>query len=152
MIRNTFQRKKILVSSYSILWESINKMRTKHNIDLIAWVVMPDHFHMLIDPKESDVAAFIHDVKLSFGAYYRKEQNIRSGRVWQNRFWDHVIRNQDDMNRHIDYIHYNPVKHGYTNNPNDWKYSSFSEYKEKGYYQDDWGAKDEIIINGEFGE
>ncbi len=148
----THQRNNILVSSYTFFKESLDKMVSKHNIELIAWVVLPDHFHILIDPKDNNPASFIHDFKLSFGAYYRKEKNLYSGRVWQSRFWDHIIRDQQDYNNHIDYIHYNPVKHSYVNSPFDWNYSSINEFEKRGYYQKDWGEKRRIDFDGDFGE
>jgi putative transposase len=76
--------------------------------------------------------------------------NITSGQIWQNRFWDHVIRNQDDMNRHIDYIHFNPVKHGLVSKPFDFRYTSIHQYRDD--YSDDWGIKEEIDTTGEYGE
>ena len=59
--------------------------------------------------------------------------------IWQRRFWEHVIRDQTDFNRHCDYIHYNPVKHGLVNSPLEWKHSSFGKFVEKGLYRQDWG-------------
>jgi putative transposase len=61
--------------------------------------------------------------------------------VWQRRFWEHMIRDQEDLNRHVDYIHihYNPVKHGLVNSPGEWRHSSFNRFMEKGLYPPDWG-------------
>jgi len=69
---------------------------------------------------------------------------------WQNRFWDHIIRNQDDINKHIDYIHYNPVKHGLTARPFSWEHSSIHEYKD--YYGADWGVEEKPEFGDEYGE
>jgi putative transposase len=66
---------------------------------------------------------------------HRREKNI-----WQRRFWEHLIRDEEDLKRHLDYIHYNPVKHGYVNSPCDWTYSSFKQYVKKGFYEMDWGS------------
>jgi putative transposase len=60
-------------------------------------------------------------------------------RVWQDRFWDHLIRNQNDFNRHLDYIHYNPVRHGYVSTPEAWQASSFKVYQQRGHYAPMWG-------------
>ncbi len=60
--------------------------------------------------------------------------------LWQRRFWEHVIRNEQDLARHRDYIHYNPVKHGLVESPGQWKHSSFKRFVEKGMYDPDWGA------------
>ena len=74
------------------------------------------------------------------------------GSIWQRRFWEHQIRDQKDYNAHVDYIHYNPVKHGLAKAPKDWKYSSFSQYVKDGFYDREWGAGcditfDEVIGN-----
>ena len=68
------------------------------------------------------------------------------------RFWDHVIRDENDMNSHLDYIHYNPVKHGLVDDPFDWKDSSIHGYHRRGLYERDWGVSREIDFVGEFGE
>jgi len=78
--------------------------------------------------------------------------NLASGRVWQNRFWDHIIRNQEDLNRHIDYIHFNPVKHGFVKSPFDWSHSSIHKYHAEGFYTRGWGLIDTLKFKGEFGE
>jgi putative transposase len=68
---------------------------------------------------------------------------MKSGQVWQNRFWDHILSDQEDLNRHIDYIHYNPVKHGLTDDPLEWEHSSFRVYRSRGFYSDGWGVTDD---------
>jgi len=81
---------------------------------------------------------------------YRKRRDFIKGPVWQARFWDHVIRDEKDYARHLDYIHINPVKHNYVKKPYDWPYSSIHKFKED--YPPDWGCKEDINIEGEFGE
>ena len=61
-------------------------------------------------------------------------QNKRERGIWQRRFWEHLIRNELDYSRHINYIHYNPVKHGYVSNPTEWKYSSIHRYIKAGIH------------------
>ncbi len=148
----TYNRHNILLNHFNLLWDSINKYQNETNFELIAWVVLPDHMHMLIDPKENNLSTLMKKIKLSFSMKYLKEQNLKSGKVWQNRFWDHIIRDQNDMNRHIDYIHYNPVKHQKIHNPFEWRYSSIKSYTENGYYQKDWGIHEVFKFEGEFGE
>ncbi len=65
----------------------------------------------------------------------RNEYNL-----WQKRFWEHRIRDEQDLITHVDYIHYNPVKHGWVNQVQDWPYSSFHRYVDKGLLQKDWGG------------
>ncbi len=59
--------------------------------------------------------------------------------IWQRRFWEHAIRDENDFERHFDYIHYNPVKHGYVNHPIDWQYSTLHRWTKVGVYSPDWG-------------
>jgi len=134
------------------LFQSITKMATKHDSLINAWVLLPDHIHLLVTPSQNILDRLIHDIKLSFGVTYRKSMNINSGRLWQRRYWDHIIRDQEDMNRHIDYIHFNPVRHGLVNSPFKWTHSSIHDFKKAGYYTDDWGVIEELAFDGEYGE
>jgi len=59
--------------------------------------------------------------------------------IWQRRFWEHTIHDEADYEKHCDYIHYNPVKHGLVSTPADWIYSSFVEFVEKGTHGIEWG-------------
>ncbi len=119
---------------------------------MIAWVLMSDHFHIILDSKENKPDLVIKRIKLKYSHQFRKINGLYRCKIWQARFWDHIIRNQKDFNRHIDYIHYNPVKHGYTNNPFNWEYSSIHNYRKDGYYSDDWGINEKIKFEGGFGE
>jgi len=138
----TYLRKPILTKDIGLFWNSWDTIKP------IAWAILPNHIHLLINPGRINISNIIHDFKIKYSRGYRDE--FGSGRVWHNRFWDHVIRNQDDMNHHIDYIHYNPVKHGLVKRPFDWENSSIHEFEE--YYQEDWGVDEELNFGGEFGE
>ncbi len=72
--------------------------------------------------------------------------------LWQRRYWEHQIRDDKDLQAHIDYIHFNPVKHGHVENVTDWPYSSFHRYVRLGIYDDDWGHHVPKHVNGAFGE
>jgi putative transposase len=148
----TSSRLPILVNNFDLLWRAIEATRAKHPFDLIAWVVLPDHMHLLIDPLQCNLSGVVRKIKLVFSTKYRESLGLVSGKVWQNRFWDHRIRDQEDFNRHVDYIHYNPVKHGLVSAPMEYPYSSFREYRARGYYSDDWGVREQIVIDGSFGE
>jgi putative transposase len=143
----TYQRNPILVKHSGLLLEAIHKIENEFDCEIFAWVVLPDHFHILIDARGNDLSLLMRKLKLSFSANYRKTAGLRSGRVWQYRFWDHIIRDQEDMNRHLDYIHYNALKHGYVKNPFDWKYSSIHKYQSE-YV----GVLEDVEFEGEFGE
>jgi putative transposase len=64
--------------------------------------------------------------------------------IWQRRFWEYTIRDESDFERHVDYIHFNPVKHGHVSRAADWPYSSFRHYVERGIYSVDWGAAEDV--------
>ena len=76
----------------------------------------------------------------------KKEQTI-----WQRRFWEHLIRDDQDLIQHMEYIHYNPVKHGLVKAPKDWEYSSFHRYVRDGVYDPEWGAGIEMKFDSEVG-
>lgn len=79
-------------------------------------------------------------------SYDRYSKN-HSG-IWQNRFYEHFIRNEWDFNNHLNYIHYNPVKHGLVARPKDWQFSTFYKYVKLGFYDENWG--DDVQIIGDF--
>jgi putative transposase len=112
---------------------------------------MPDHVHLLIDCNGNDLSEIMRKVKLSFSKKYKFLKGIKSAQIWQRRFWDHIIRDQKDLDRHIDYIHFNPVKHGLSGNPFEWEYSTIQRYYQIGYYDENWEAKTDIL-DGDFGE
>jgi putative transposase len=148
----THNRKSLLMRHHSLYWESLMRFMDEMNFGVIAHVELPDHIHMMIDPCECNLSTIVQKLKLSFYRKYRYAMQKDVGRVWQARFWDHMIRDQVDMNRHIDYIHYNPVKHGFVTSPNDWQYSSFHEYLAEGYYASDWGTVDVPVMDDTYGE
>ena len=148
----TYKRMPLLLEYENELWRAVDFIRGQLPFKLEAWVIIPDHFHFIIRPDEKDLSGIMKGIKLKFAGSYRSINGLRSGRIWQNRFWDHVIRDQMDMTRHIDYIHYNPAKHGLVKSPIDYKSSSFHRYLKDGLYPADWGVKEPLDIQGEFGE
>lgn len=148
----TNDRQRILINNADILREAFKAAHTRIPCKLVAYVFLPDHFHIIIDPGKNILSDILHRMKLSFSSRYRKKYNLYKGRIWQRRFWDHVIRNQEDLNRHLDYIHYNPVKHNYTRNPFLWAETSLHKFYEEGYYSQDWGVKNTLDFEGDYGE
>ena len=146
----THNRKRLLIRNIDLFWESISAVKKKLIFDILSWVIIPDHFHMIIDPKDSNLSDIVKRIKLSFSKKYSFEQKSITGHIWQYRFWDHIIRDQKDLNKHLDYIHYNPVKHNLVKTPFEYEFSSLEKYKD--YYSEDWGAKEKLEFDGEFGE
>ena len=121
-------------------------LRRPLQIDAI--VVLPDHLHTLwrLPEGDCDFSTRWMQIKRCFstGLIAQKISPSKSRKrekgIWQRRFWEHLIRDDEDWRRHMDYIHYNPVKHGLVNAPIAWEYSSFRRYVEAGLYPADWGA------------
>ena len=148
----TLERMPVLVENVDLFWAALGTVNDRKPFDTLAWVILRDHFNFVIDPKQHDISDLLQGIKMSFGSLWRKRMNVDSGRVWQNRFWDHIIRDQTDLNRHVDYIHFNPVKHGYVTSPFEWRHSSIHKYHDEGFYSPDWGKMEGTHIQGEFGE
>jgi len=70
--------------------------------------------------------------------------------IWQRRYWEHLLRDEDDFRRHMDYVHYNPVKHGHATTVGEWPHSTFHHYVSRGVYSRDWGGS--AAEEGRFGE
>lgn len=126
-----------------------------HRFHLEALVILPDHVHIMITlPEDSDnYAIVVASLKSQFSKQINKSeiitlsrQNKRERGLWQRRFWEHRIRDDSDYRQHMDYIHYNPVKHGYVVNPQDWQYSTLNKWIEKGVYPADWAKGDKIKL------
>ena len=127
----------------------MRKVEEKSGFQFKAWVILPDHLHWLIMACTADYSKAIWAFKRGVSAEFKKKSIILKGdKLWQDRFWEHTIRDDDDYWRHVDYIHFNPVKHGYVSSAINWKWSSFSEYVREGIYPKDWSADDEITIDG----
>jgi putative transposase len=148
----THDRAPILTDSIDLLWPAIRRAVDGSGGCLVAWVVMPDHLHLIAGQGRSTMARIVQKFKLSYGSLYRKQHEIRSRKLWQRRYWDHMIRNEKDLKRHIDYIHINPVKHGLAERPIEWPFSSFRQNVTQGYYGNDWGCSEDLKLERNFGE
>jgi putative transposase len=148
----THDRRQILLEHITLFHQAVKDVQGVLPFEFVAWVILPDHFHVLIDPKANSVSDIMKRIKLKFSGFYRSHNKLTSGRLWQYRFWDHVIRDQDDLNRHIDYIHYNPVKHGLVSDPFIYEESSIHRFIREGLYTRDWGSTDDPTERGDYGE
>ena len=115
----------------------------------VACVILYDHVHSIwkLPENDCDFSKRWGVIKSRFTKYLRSNGYVEE--VWQKRFWEHEIRNTNDLNIHLNYIHYNPVKHGYVKHVKDWPYSTFQIYVDKDYYPDNWGS--DFVINNENG-
>jgi putative transposase len=144
-----------------LLIEHIDRLRAafQHGIKRYPFtiegiVVLPDHLHTLwrLPAGDDNFSLRWMVIKRKFSAglnanpVNRSKQAKREKGIWQRRFWEHCIRDADDWQRHMDYIHYNPFKHGYCLTPSEWSYSSFDRAVKQGLYPVDWGANSPLSI------
>ena len=143
----TEQRKPLLIKNIDRLRKSFRKVINTHPFILEAIVVLPDHLHAMWKMPEGDANFSLrwNLIKRNFSAGLNIESNSpsklrkREKGVWQRRFWEHQLRDELDWNNHLDYIHFNSVKHGLVARVEDWPYSSFHRYVRKGWYESGWG-------------
>jgi putative transposase len=144
----TCARKPILANKgeNELFWQVVQQTQERHPFTIIAYVILADHFHWLLELPEDqpNFSTVMQNFKWKFTMEYRKTHEVEMGfSPWQKRFWDHVIRDERDFETHVDYVHWNPVKHGLVKNPEEWEQSSFKDWVERGYYERDWGTKGE---------
>jgi putative transposase len=148
----TYNRNPILLENVDLLWLAVDKFRGDSPEFLIAWAILPDHFHMILSPDSLNLSDFMQRTKLSFASKYRKRFGLKEGRTWQLRFWDHVIRDEADFKTRLDYVHDNPRKHGLTQIRESYPYSSLAKFLGDDRYQPDWGAVARLDIEETSGE
>ena len=151
----------LLVTHIDALREAVREVRRDRPFHVDAWVVLPEHIHCVITlpPGDSDFSNRIKSMKMRFGGAIPATESRSTSRanrgergIWQRRFWEHVIRDARDYARHLDYVHYNPVKHGLVERVRDWPYSTFHRSVAAGLYPLDWGEKGvEDVDAGEMG-
>lgn len=122
------RRSSLLVERIDALYEAWRSARRRVPHRVGAFVVMPDHLHVIITMKDGhdNYSRLIQDAKKGFTRRVSAE-NPRTS-PWQSRFWEHTIRDARDLHNHINYIHINPVKHGYVRSPFEWNYSSLHRF------------------------
>ena len=149
----------LLTDRVELLRAVMRLVRQRHPFEIVAMVVMPDHLHAIWQLPEGD-AAYPQRwalIKSGFSRGIPKLENIGASRmakrergIWQRRYWEHQIRDDRNLQSHVDYIHHNPVKHGYVKSAVDWPYSSIHRYICAGWLPADWGVAREV--EGDFGE
>jgi REP-associated tyrosine transposase len=162
----TYQRQNILINepARQALRFAVNEIRRSLPFLVDAWVLLPDHLHCIWTLPEGDdnyslrwllikqsvsrrcAVAYRDRLRLS-----QSRQRRREAPLWQRRFWEHQIRDETDFERHVDYIHWNPVKHELVTQAAAWPYSTFHRYVRDGAYTPDWGLV-ENFDGTEFGE
>jgi putative transposase len=154
------RRSNLLVDRIDRLRDSYREVQRRRPFETVAICVLPDHLHALwaLPEGDADFSVRWSLIKSGFSrglssARSRSTSKVskREKGIWQRRYWEHAIRDDADFERHVDYIHFNPVKHGHVRRVSDWPHSSFHRYVERGLLTADWGG-DMRDIQGSFGE
>jgi putative transposase len=153
----TYKRADILLSELArtTLRTSIKECQERAPFQVDAFVLLGDHLHTIwtLPEGDSNYSFRWSFIKKEFSKCYLvgggEEQKLSDSRamqfersIWQRRFWEHMLRDEQDFERHVDYIHYNPVKHGLVKCPKDYQYSTFHRYVQRGVYPLEWGCQE----------
>ena len=135
----------LLVRHINVLRACVAQERARRPFAILAWVVLPEHMHCLwtLPAEDADFARRWHVIKTAFSRRLPARQSPNSRRerdIWQRRYWEHLIRDEADYQRHFDYIHINPLKHGHVRRLIDWPYSSFHRAVRQGIHGLDWAG------------
>ena len=161
----TYRRQPVLAQPHALqaLRAAVRSVRQSHPFEIVAWVVLPDHMHAIWRLPDGDAAyptrwalikrdtaqASRHLISAPVTESARKRGEIG---FWQRRYWEHQLRDEVDLSRHVDYIHYNPVKHGLTTRVVDWPHSTFHRYVQRGLLAHDWAVDEVAADDMRFGE
>ncbi len=155
---NLLRRKEndLLIRQIDLLRAVIKSVRHHHPFLIHAWVILPEHMHCVLSFPEGD-ADFEKRWRLIKGQFSKqlpafewrtevqKRRNERG--IWQRRYWEHAIRNEEDFCAHMDYVHINPLKHGLVTRVSDWPYSTFHHLVKMGIYPPDWAGENSVLPN-----
>ena len=152
---------RLLTVEIDRLRRAFDLARTRHPFRTPAYCILPDHLHTVwrLPEDDADFGLRWSVIKRAFSsglpqAIARSTSKIakREKGLWQRRFWEHQIRDEMDLQRHVDYVHFNPVKHGRAKRVADWPHSSFHTYVERGILQVNWAGADADRDADGFGE
>ena len=149
---NLLERKNtLLIDRIDLLRESVRVCKRKQPFHIDAWVVLPEYMHCIwtLPEGDDDFSNRWKMIKTYFAKGLpdnerRSKTRILRGErgIWQRRYWEHLIRDERDYKNHMDYLHFNPVKHGWVKKVSEWPYSSFHRYLKSGVYSVDWAGSD----------
>jgi putative transposase len=154
------RRRRLLTEHIELLRRAVRRTQERHPFTIEAMVVLPDHLHAiwLLPEGDADFSMRWRLIKTEFSRALPAGERVSQSRadkgergIWQRRYWEHTLRNAEDLARHTDYIHFNPVKHGHVGRVADWPYSSFHRMVREGIYPASW-AGDTWGDGTDFGE
>jgi putative transposase len=150
-------------SNVSLLREAFLSVMERHPFTIDAFVLLPDHLHCIwtLPENDSNFSMRWRQIKSHFSRRcldgfkgLQTTTHLEKGEqaIWQHRFWEHQVRDDDDFIEHVEYIHYNPVKHGLVKSPKLWPHSTFPRYVKQELYHVEWGANTEVVFGQEIGK
>jgi len=154
------RHRRLLTEHVGLLRTAFRYTRVRHPFRLEAIVVLPDHLHAVwtLPQGDADFAVRWRLIKSAFSRALPRGERISESRlskgergIWQRRYWEHTVRDEADYSRHLNYIHFSPIKHGYVQRVRDWPYWSFHRMVRLGLYPLDW-AGDGDEREAQFGE
>jgi len=153
----TYQRRKIFntPNKLDILLGIIRQVQRYKPFDLLAYCLLPDHTHLLmkLPEKDSDFSIRLREIKRLTTLGMKHEAGKKVDRIWQDKLWEHTIRDEKDLQTHFDYIHYNPVKHDFAESFDGWKWSSYRDYYDANNVHFKTRDTDQFDkLQGDFGE
>jgi putative transposase len=141
---------RLLVEHVDVLRAAVKGVQQRRPFHIDALVVLPDHLHAIwtLPEGDADFATRWMLIKAGFSRHIAQGERRNASRVgkgergiWQRRYWEHMIRDENDYARHVDYVHFNPVKHGHASRAAEWPYSSIHRYIAAGTLSRDWGGE-----------
>ena len=143
------RKQTLLTDHITALRQAFTQVRSRHPFDINAVVILPEHLHTIwtLPEGDTDYAQRWRLIKSAFSRQlpvteWRNQSRMYKGErgIWQRRYWEHLIRDDSDYHHHLNYIHFNPVKHGYADTVQDWPFSSFHRYVKAGVLPRDWAS------------
>ena len=142
------RRARVLTDHVDLLRSVFRRVQGERPFKIVAMVVLPDHLHAIWTLPAGDAdysgrwraikAGFTRDLVAGGMSLVRNDKGEYD--LWQRRFWEHTVRDESDLAAHVEYIHFNPVKHGLVKQVKDWPWSSFHQYVRRGWLAEDWGG------------
>jgi putative transposase len=148
----------LLIQEIELLRKVVKKIRQRYPFYINAWVVLPEHMHAIwtLPEGDSNFSLRWRLIKSGFSTGLPKTESLSQVRedagergIWQRNYWEHLIKNEFDYQRHFDYVHVNPLKHGLVKRVIDWPYSTFHRYVNQGIYPDNWCGDSNVEIMGD---
>lgn len=149
---------RLLIEQINLPRKVVRQVKIKHSFHIDGWVVLPEHMHFVLTlpQSENSYATSIRLIKVLFSKNLPKTERRSTLRqkhgeraISQKRFWEHSTRDESDYNAHMDYPHYNPVKHGHVGQVKDWPYSTCHHLVKRQVYPENWGGNGVDIEAGE---